>query len=90
MARKKAPDKLTRDSSAAIAMGISYGKYMAMKPPEKPKPVPPKKGITRTCEYCGCEFTQYDNRERRYCCEEHRLSMDSRRQWQKRKAAQMA
>lgn len=90
MARKKAPDKLTRDSNAAIAAGLSYGKYMANKKSEAHKEEPKqKKKVVRVavCDFCGCEFEEYDHRNRKYCCEEHRLCRDNRVNWQKRKEA---
>ena len=76
MPRHKSPDRLTQCAAEAIALGMSYGQYMAQyhpdsppRQPDKPKPVGE---IRRVCLYCGAEFTQYDRRPRKYCCEGHR------------------
>lgn len=29
-------------------------------------------GVTKVCEYCGVEFTRYDKRQRKYCCDDCR------------------
>lgn len=70
MAKKKEPDRLDIESSAAIAAGMSYGKWKAMQTPTVKAPEKPKQCFTRhICEHCGVEFVQFDNRKRKYCGE---------------------
>ena len=57
MAKKKEPDKLARDAAAALAAGMSYGKWKAL----QDNPVPQKKvdGIPegwKACKRCGKLF----------------------------------
>lgn len=59
-------DKLSRDSTAAIKAGMSYGKYMAMKEPVVVTP-PERRGTWRTCPRCGKEFVRYDKMRQIYC-----------------------
>ncbi len=77
MAKHNQPDKLSQDASAALAAGMTYGKYMAMKEPMKVA-MPKERGIRHICEYCGKEFMQYDRLHRKYCCEEHRKAAGNR------------
>lgn len=58
MAKKKAPDKLAQDAAAALAAGMSYGKWKAMQDPvkiEKPKLDEVPEGW-RKCKRCGEPF----------------------------------
>ena len=68
-------DNLARDSSMAIAAGMSYGKWKALHPhtaeivPEKPKATKKKKSKpVRLCRWCGKEIPETANAHRRYCC----------------------
>lgn len=50
-------DKLAADSAAALAAGMSYGKYMALKhKPVQRKPEPKKPEGDRVCKVCGAWF----------------------------------
>lgn len=67
-------DRLAADSAAALAAGMSYGKYMAAhyKPPQpkpepKPKPKPePQPSFGRLCIICGKPFYAYVHNQK--CC----------------------
>lgn len=72
MGRPKKIDKLSRDSTAAIAAGMSYGKYMAMKntaffvkPPEDE--VDEFVKDLRTCPNCGKLFVPRTRKDQKYC-----------------------
>ena len=50
-------DKLSQDAAAALAAGMTYGKYMAMKKPIIVEKVPVQPtGYKHTCLNCGKEF----------------------------------
>lgn len=68
--KKKPMDKLSRDSCDALAHGMSYGKWMAIKPPEVIVPQKPKALIEKTCRFCGKAFYQKTNVKRKYCSPE--------------------
>lgn len=59
-------DKLSRDAANALAAGMSYGKYMAMKNPVKITSPEPK-GVRRECECCGKAFYRQDRKVRKFC-----------------------
>lgn len=67
--KKKELDQLTIDSTNAIKAGLSYGKYMAIKP-KTDVPVPKiKSGVEyqHTCEFCGKDFVTYTRQARKFC-----------------------
>ena len=77
MAKKKEPDRLSRESSAALAAGMSYGKWKALQPPDVIVPPPkPKMIAEKTCKFCGKTFYQADNRKRKYCSDQCRYEAD--------------
>lgn len=78
MGRHKKPDKLSQEASAALAAGMSYGKWKAMQTPVEVKSKP-KLGATHICEYCGEKFIQYDHIRRKYCCEAHREAANNKK-----------
>lgn len=67
MGRKKKLDKLSQDSCDALAHGMSYGKWMAIKEPSKD--VPEKKADLHqlTCQLCGKVFYQKYKFRTKYC-----------------------
>ena len=68
MARKKEPDKLAQEVSQALAAGMSYGKWKALQPVIPPPPKKQPVGLkTQVCAFCGCEFVNSDNIQRKYC-----------------------
>ena len=71
MAKRK-PTQLDIDSSAAIACGMSYGRYMAMKQrvSDLPVSVTVPEGIRYECAHCGKVFYRYDNYPAKYCSPE--------------------
>lgn len=73
---KHKPDRLSQMASEALEHGMSYGRYMARYKPTaiRNEPVRQSTGVTKVCEYCGAEFTRYDKRQRKYCCENCRNS----------------
>lgn len=72
MAKKNTePEKLAQDAAAALAAGMTYGKYMAMKHSEnKPVPKPPQQ-FTAVCKCCGKGFIK-DRFHLKYCSYECR------------------
>ena len=60
-------DRLSAESSMALAAGMSYGKWKAMQNPVKIIPTPKPNEMKCICELCGKEFIQYDRRARKYC-----------------------
>lgn len=73
MAQEKI-DRLAQENAAALAAGMSYGKWKAKQSlqqivapavaeEEKPK-------YRHVCEYCGEEFFIKSKRLQKYCCEE--------------------
>ncbi len=78
---KKGPDKLSREAAMALAEGMSYGKWKALHSSPPRQPEPPRVKIKRICDFCGKEFIQYDRRQRKYCCEEHRIAANERKRY---------
>lgn len=71
MAKKKEDDNLTRCSNEALAAGMTYGKYMALKyekeqVPKAKAPTPPPGW--KVCPHCGKKFYA-EHGKRRYCSE---------------------
>lgn len=54
MAKKNEPDKLAQDAAAALAAGMSYGKWKASQQRVEVTPVIPDGW--RQCDYCGKYF----------------------------------
>jgi hypothetical protein len=68
MARKKEPDKLAQDAAAALAAGMSYGKWKAMQEPvkiEKKAEEIPEGWLI--CKQCGKPFKPKTYRKQKYC-----------------------
>ena len=64
--KKKAPDKLAQDAAAALAAGMTYGKWKAM----NSHPVTIEKKIPdgwRVCEWCGKPFRPSTKSNKRFC-----------------------
>lgn len=63
--KKKEPDKLAQDAAAALAAGMSYGKWKGLQPPVKiEKEIPEGWKI---CEYCGKPYKPTTGRPQKYC-----------------------
>ena len=69
MAKKnKEPDKLSQDAAAAIAAGMSYGKWKSLQSPVKVEKVEKKiPDGWRVCEYCGKLYKPKTYRPQKYC-----------------------
>ena len=90
-------DNLARDSTMAIASGMSYGKWKALhpntagivleKPKEKKTNEKKQNYPVRLCRWCGKEIPDSANGHRRYCGEEcayeAKLKMATERYWEK-------
>lgn len=69
MAKKKEMDKLAQDAAAALAAGMSYGKWKAMQDPvkiEKPNPDEIPEGY-KICEWCKKPYKPTSRRLQKYC-----------------------
>ena len=78
MAKKKAMDKLAQDAAAALAAGMSYGKWKAMQTPvaiEKKEETPEE---WRTCKCCGKPFKPNKYGKRQLYCEVECQKADQR------------
>jgi transposase-like protein len=67
--KKKAMDNLARDAAAALAAGMSYGRWKALHPYTKDKEeqeseVPEGWFI---CKHCGKQFKPRSGTQQRYC-----------------------
>ena len=60
------PDKLAQDAAAALAAGMSYGKWKAMQDPVKIEK-PPLPECWRICAWCGTPFKIKNKRNQLYC-----------------------
>lgn len=86
MARKRKLDRLDIEAKKATDAGMSYGKWKALQPPDKPAPPPKPKYMTECkCKWCGKTFYQTDKRRRKYCSPEcvNDSRMDSISKFQK-------
>lgn len=78
MGKHKQQDRIVKVETDARAEGLSYGYMMAryreqgVTPYPDPEKKKPRTGVTKVCEYCGVEFTRYDKRQRKYCCDDCR------------------
>lgn len=90
---KKELDRLTQENAAALAAGMSYGKWkvkQALGQVVSPVPYPApavaaqeKQPYTHICEYCGTEY--YTSRSRsKYCCEGCRREAVNQRERERR------
>lgn len=67
MAKKKEMDNLAKDAAAALAAGMSYGKWKAMQDSVKieKKDETPENWLI--CQYCGKPFKPKTRRLQKYC-----------------------
>lgn len=95
MAKKKEPDKLAQDAAAALAAGMSYGKWKAMQDAVKIEKLSNgeiPEGWKR-CRYCGKPFKPKSNRTQYYCevyCQTEAYKEKCREKDRERKRAYMA
>jgi hypothetical protein len=66
VAKNTEPDKLAQESTAALAAGMSYGKWKAMQNPVTIQKPPPPEGW-RTCVWCGQPFKPKNKGVQKYC-----------------------
>lgn len=77
---KKEPDQLAIDAAAALAAGMSYGKWRAMqKPVEIVKKPDTETGRKYICEQCGKTFIRQDRKFAKYCSDECRYKAWNRK-----------
>ena len=92
MARKKEPDQLDKDSSAAIAANMSYGKYKALQYEAGYRPEPRKKpegpAPNCQCKQCGVMFYNPYKHKRVFCSDQCHHDYYNKRSRDKRKAMQ--
>lgn len=60
-------DKLAKDAAAAIAAGMTYGKYMAAREKEVAQEHEQHPELYSKCEHCGTQFLKKKNK--RFCCD---------------------
>lgn len=63
---KKEPDKLAQDAAAALAEGMSYGKWKGLQTPAKIEKKQIPEGWKR-CAYCGKPFNPKKKTRQKYC-----------------------
>ena len=62
MAKKTEPDKLAQDAAAALAAGMSYGKWKAMQDPVKIYKKQDLEPGWKLCAWCGKPFKIKNNK----------------------------
>ncbi len=68
MARNhKEPDQLAKDAAAALAAGMSYGRWKAMQDPVQIYKKQDLEPGWRLCAWCGRPFKPKINRNQLYC-----------------------
>lgn len=89
--KEEEPDRLTQEATAALAAGMSYGKYKArqhteanrkMPPPKQEQPDPRLK-YDLTCQACGAPFKSI-SKMRKSCSEKCKRFMDNKRAREKK------
>lgn len=87
------PDRIAATAAAALAAGMSYGKYVAQFSPLPPAPQPPELDefafLKAVCPECGISFYK-TNGNQKYCCLDCRSrhsSREAKRRWRARAAA---
>lgn len=63
--KKKEPDKLAQDAAAALAAGMSYGKWKALQAEGAIERKLPEGW--RVCAHCGKPFKPTNNAVQKYC-----------------------
>lgn len=100
--KKKEPDKLAQDAAAALAAGMSYGKWKAMQ--DKPVVIEKKadelEPVKKICKYCGKPFIPRSYRSQLYCdiyCQQEEKKERNRQKevqrvqaWREKKKAEAA
>lgn len=80
-------DRLTQENAAALAAGMSYGKWKAKQYVAQAAAKSPAVAETpqyrHVCEYCGQEFFIKAKRQQKYCCEECRREASYQREREK-------
>ena len=64
---KKEPDKLAQDAAAALAAGMSYGKWKALQCNSTAKVEQSVPDGWLVCNYCGKAFKPKTKRKQLYC-----------------------
>lgn len=89
----KEPDQLAKDAAAALAAGMTYGKWKGLqheqakkKEPHLPKKEIPEKEIPEgwcICQHCGKPFEPKDKRKKKYCDDPCRVAEYQKRNREK-------
>lgn len=74
-------DKLSREATAALNAGMSYGKWKAM---QAPVVIPADLTSKTACEHCGKLFANRDKRHRKYCDDSCRIAAANRRKYEQK------
>lgn len=74
MSKAQQPDQLTLDAQAALDAGMSYGRYMAQKPPRTADSIIPAVRSARSepgaivyCGICGAAIDTSLTKRRKFC-----------------------
>ena len=95
MARKKEPDQLSKDSTAALEANMSYGKWKALQweamgRPVYVRPEPEQPEPNTVCKCCGNGFYNKFKNNKVYCSEECRRmaqnKLERERKWQRQES----
>lgn len=86
MAKKKEPDKLAQDAAAALAAGMSYGRWKAMQGTTVPeKKVEENPADWQACPHCGKLFKKKKGSRKIYCEPNCQMAANQERRKEKQK-----
>ena len=89
MARKKEPDQLSKDSTAALKANMSYGKWKALQwdamgRPAYVRPEPEQPEPNTVCRFCGERFYNPFKNNKVYCGDRCRMAYQRLKEREKR------
>lgn len=95
LAKKKEPDNLSKDSTAALRANMSYGKYKALQYEAMGRPVivrkePEGPAPNKVCKRCGKAFYWGSLHKKVFCSDECRMAWCSMKAREARRAQKQA
>ena len=93
MARRKEPDQLSKDSTAALKANMSYGKWKALQweamgRPAYVKEAPKEPEPNTVCKYCGNRFYNPHKNKKCFCDDVCRIRYQNVKEREKREQSQ--